>query len=208
MYMHCIMLMMAMRVSNALHFYMNPGEVKCFYENLVVGNLVIGDIEGYVKRESMYVEDPELKMRISVDESFDNNHRVMNQKNGHSGDFTFTALDTGEHRICFMPSYPQKDAKLRVFMELDIVNVQSLDSRRKDDTRSLKQRVLQLVRRLEGIRIEQKVIREKEALFRNQSESANSRILLWSTLQILGLVAMCGFQIRYLKNFFVKQKVI
>ncbi|CDH08885.1 probable protein ERP5 [Zygosaccharomyces bailii ISA1307] len=200
--------MMAMRVSNALHFYMNPGEVKCFYENLVVGNLVIGDIEGYVKRESMYVEDPELKMRISVDESFDNNHRVMNQKNGHSGDFTFTALDTGEHRICFMPSYPQKDAKLRVFMELDIVNVQSLDSRRKDDTRSLKQRVLQLVRRLEGIRIEQKVIREKEALFRNQSESANSRILLWSTLQILGLVAMCGFQIRYLKNFFVKQKVI
>lgn len=206
--MHCIMLMMAMRVSNALHFYMNPGEVKCFYENLVVGNLVIGDIEGYVKRESMYVEDPELKMRISVDESFDNNHRVMNQKNGHSGDFTFTALDTGEHRICFMPSYPEKDAKLRVFMELDIVNVQSLDSRRKDDTRSLKQRVLQLVRRLEGIRIEQKVIREKEALFRNQSESANSRILLWSTLQILGLVAMCGFQIRYLKNFFVKQKII
>lgn len=202
------MLMMAMRVSNALHFYMNPGEVKCFYENLVVGNLVIGDIEGYVKRESMYVEDSELKMTISVDESFDSNHRVMNQKNGHSGDFTFTALDTGEHRICFMPSYPQEDAKLRVFMELDIVNVQSLDSRRKDDTRSLKQRVLQLVRRLEGIRIEQKVIREKEALFRNQSESANSRILLWSTLQILGLVTMCGFQIRYLKNFFVKQKVV
>lgn len=200
--------MMAMRVSNALHFYMNPGEVKCFYENLVVGNLVIGDIEGYVKRESMYVEDSELKMTISVDESFDSNHRVMNQKNGHSGDFTFTALDTGEHRICFMPSYPQEDAKLRVFMELDIVNVQSLDSRRKDDTRSLKQRVLQLVRRLEGIRIEQKVIREKEALFRNQSESANSRILLWSTLQILGLVTMCGFQIRYLKNFFVKQKVV
>ncbi|CDH14177.1 probable protein ERP5 [Zygosaccharomyces bailii ISA1307] len=199
---------MAMRVSNALHFYMNPGEVKCFYENLVVGNLVIGDIEGYVKRESMYVEDSELKMTISVDESFDSNHRVMNQKNGHSGDFTFTALDTGEHRICFVPSYPQEDAKLRVFMELDIVNVQSLDSRRKDDTRSLKQRVLQLVRRLEGIRIEQKVIREKEALFRNQSESANSRILLWSTLQILGLVTMCGFQIRYLKNFFVKQKVV
>ena len=199
---------MAMRVSNALHFYMNPGEVKCFYENLVVGNLVIGDIEGYVKRESMYVEDSELKMTISVDESFDSNHRVMNQKNGHSGDFTFTALDTGEHRICFMPSYPQEDAKLRVFMELDIVNGQSLDSRRKDDTRSLKQRVLQLVRRLEGIRIEQKVIREKEALFRNQSESANSRILLWSTLQILGLVTMRGFQIRYLKNFFVKQKVV
>ncbi|MCG8711251.1 emp24/gp25L/p24 family protein, partial [Brenneria sp. 4F2] len=71
----------------------------------------------------MDVEDSELKMTISVDESFDSNHRVMNQKNGHSGDFTFTALDTGEHRICFVPSYPQEDAKLRVFMELDIVNV-------------------------------------------------------------------------------------
>lgn len=199
---------MILEASNALHFYMNPGEVKCFYENLIVGNLMIGDIEGYVKRENMYVEDSSLNLTISVDESFDSNHRVMNQRNSHSGDFTFTVLDTGEHRICIMPSYPQNDAKLRIFMELDITDMQFLDSRRKGDTRSLKQRVLQLVRRLEGIRLEQKIIKEKEALFRNQSESANSRILLWSSLQILGLIAMCVFQIHYLKNFFVKQKVL
>lgn len=200
--------LISLPLSKALHFYLKPGQVKCFYENLSVGNLMIGDVEGYVLNENMYVDDPELRLTVSVDESFDSNHRVMNQMNAHTGDFTFTALDTGEHRICIVPSHPQEDARVRIFLELEITNIQVLDTRRKEDQRTLKQRVLQMVQRLEAIRLEQKVIREKEAILRNQSESANSRILLWSCSQIIALVGMCVFQLRYLKNFFVKQKVI
>ncbi|CAR28686.1 hypothetical protein ZYGR_0U00440 [Zygosaccharomyces rouxii] len=203
-----LVVLVSLPLSRGLHFYLKSGQVKCFYENLSLGNLMIGDIDGYVEREDTFVEDPDLRLTVSVDESFDSNHRVMNQKNAHTGDFTFTALDTGEHRICIMPSYPQEDARLRIFMELDITNMRLLDTRRKDDERTAKQRVLQMVRRLEVIRLEQKDIRKKEALFRNQSESANSKILRWSCLQVLGLVIMCVLQLRYLKNFFVKQKVI
>ncbi|GAV55093.1 hypothetical protein ZYGR_0AS04160 [Zygosaccharomyces rouxii] len=203
-----LVVLVLLPLSRGLHFYLKPGQVKCLYEKLSLGNLMIGDISGYIVKDNDFLEDPELRLTVSVDESFDSNHRVMNQNNANTGDFTFTALDTGEHRICIMPSYPQEDARLGIFMELDITNIQFLDSNRKDDERTLKQRILQMVHRLEVIRLEQKTIRKKEALFRDQSESANSKILWWSCIQIFGLVAMCIIQLRYLKNFFVKQKVI
>lgn len=193
-------------LSRGLHFYLKPGQTKCFYKRLSLGNIMIGDICGYVHKENIFMNDPDLGLSVSVDESFDSNQRVMHQKNANTSDFTFTALDTGEHRICIVPSYPQEDAELGIFMELDVTNMQLLDGKGKDDQRTLGQRILQLVHRLEAIRFEQMVIKKKEALFRDQSESANARILRWSCLQILGLMIICIIQLCYLKNFFIKQK--
>lgn len=191
-----------------LHLYLKSGETKCFYENLAKRHLLIGDIDGYIEKDGIYVDDPDLKIGISLYETFDDDHRVLNQQNSHSGDFIFTALETGEHKICIQPMYPVRNAKIRIFIELDIGSVQALDSGMKDDTRSLQSRVSQLIQRLESIRTEQKVVRLEEAKFRDESEAVNSKILFWSVLQIAGLILVCFFQQRYLKNFFVKQKVV
>ncbi|QLQ80732.1 hypothetical protein HG537_0E00850 [Torulaspora globosa] len=201
-------LVLTMITVRGLHLYLKSGETKSFYENLSKRNLLIGDIDGYVEKDGMFVDDPDLKIGISIYETFDDDHKVLNQQNSHSGDFTFTALETGEHKICIQPVYPVRNAKIRVFIELDIGSVQALDSRMKDDTRSLQSRIWQLIQRLETIRTEQKVVRQNEARFRDESEEVNSKILFWSVLQIAGLILVCYFQLRYLKNFFVKQKVV
>src|SRR5271169_2856878 len=39
-----------------------------------------------------------------VEETFDNDHRVISQKSGSTGRFTFTAAESGEHRLCFQTS--------------------------------------------------------------------------------------------------------
>lgn len=194
-------------VVRGLHFYLKPGEIKCFYESLTVGNLLIGDIDGLIQKDGVYVDDPDLKIGISLYETFDDDHLVLNQHNHHNGDFTFTALETGEHKICINPVYPM-DVSVQIFMELDIGYVTALDSRRKGDAKNLKERALQLTYRLENIRKQQKRIRETEALFRDQSETANTKIILWSILQMIGLAVVCLFQLRYLKNIFVKEKII
>ncbi|CAI4063835.1 hypothetical protein SKDZ_08G1560 [Saccharomyces kudriavzevii ZP591] len=203
----CLLFALAEGVEG-VHFYAKSGETKCFYEHLSKGNLLIGDLDLYAEKNGLFEEDSEASISITVDESFDNDHRVLNQKNSHTGDFTFTALDTGEHRVCFTPSYNKKSSPLRIFIELEIGNVEALDSRRRQDMNSLKGRVTQLTQRLSSIRKEQDTIRGKEAEFRNRSESANSKIMSWSALQFLVLVGTCIFQLRYLKNFFVKQKVV
>ena len=206
---HGICLLFAItQAVGAVHFYAKSGETKCFYEHLSRGNLLIGDLDLYVEKDGLFEEDPESSLTITVDETFDNDHRVLNQKNSHTGDVTFTALETGEHRFCFTPFYSKKSATLRVFIELEIGNVEALDSKKKEDMNSLKGRVGQLTQRLSSIRKEQDAIREKEAEFRNQSESANSKIMTWSVFQLLILLGTCAFQLRYLKNFFVKQKVV
>lgn len=194
-------------VVRGLHFYLKPGEIKCFYESLTVGNLLIGDIDGLIQKDGVYVDDPDLKIGISLYETFDDDHLVLNQHNHHNGDFTFTALETGEHKICINPVYPM-DVSVQIFMELDIGYVTALDSRRKGDAQNLKERALQLTYRLENIRKQQKRIRETEALFRDQSETANTKIILWSILQMIGLAVVCLFQLQYLKNVFVKEKII
>lgn len=196
-------------LASCIHFYMKPGEVKCFYENLAKNNLLVGDFDAFVERDhGIYEEDPSLKLTITVDETFDNDHRVLNQKNSHTGDFTFTALETGEHRVCIKPTYSRNDAKLRIVMDMEIGHVHSLDTKRTSQVKSLKERIHQLTDRLESVRAEQKVIKEKEAVFRNQSEAANSKIVFWSAVQLIALIATCVLQLRYLKNFFVKQKVV
>ena len=193
----------------SVHFYVNSGETKCFYENLSKGNLLIADLDTSIEKKGIYEEDSDVVVMVTIDETFDNNHRVLSQKNAYTGDFTFTALDSGEHKICGSPSYPQElSAKIRVFIELDIGHVSSLDSQRKDDVKSTVNRMKQLNQRLLNIRQEQREIRENEAIFRDQSESVNSKIMSWSILQFLALIAVCWFQLRYLKNFFIKQKVL
>lgn len=198
----------AASVVHSLHFYMKPGETKCFYESLARSNLLIGDVDGLVQKDGEYVDDPDLRIGISLYETFDDDHLVLNQQNYHSGDFTFTALETGEHKICINPMYPAMDVSVRIFMELDIGYITALDSRRKGDAQRLKERALQLTGRLENIRKQQKLIREREAVFRDQSEAANSKVIFWSFLQMISLVLVCLFQLRYLRNFFVKQKII
>lgn len=44
-------------------------------------------------------------MSVTVDETFDHDHRVINTKGSSDGRFTFSAADSGEHRICFTPSH-------------------------------------------------------------------------------------------------------
>lgn len=46
---------------------------------------------------------------MTVDETFDNDHRVVSQTSTSSdkpSKFTFTAADPGTHRLCFTPSGP------------------------------------------------------------------------------------------------------
>lgn len=193
---------------SALHTYVKSGETKCFYKNLKKDDVLVGDLDTAVKKDGVYTEDPAVKVAVSIAEIFDGDHVVMNQKNPYTGDFTFTAFDNGEHRICVSPTYPNSDEPIRVYLELELSNVEALDTKGKTDETQLKRRLEQLNLRLHKIRREQGIIRKNEAGFRDQSEAANSKITTWTIIQLIVLVGMCAFQVNYLKKFFVKQKVI
>lgn len=48
---------------------------------------------------------------------------------------------------------------------------------------------------------------EREADFRDQSESTNSKIVRYTIIQLVILGATCAWQLSHLRSFFIKQKL-
>ncbi|RCK64176.1 Protein ERP5 [Candida viswanathii] len=206
-------LLALLHLTNALHFYVKTGETKCFFEELQEDTLVVGKIDAYEKQDhgNEYFKSPNLKVQITVEETFDNNHKVADQKSAPDGDFTFTSLDSGEHKFCLTPVYSDNThGKVhRIFFDVAQGSANEyVDSKSTKLVDDLTLRVNKLYDQLDKIHWEQENMREREAQFRDQSESTNSRVVKWSIVQLVVLVGTCVYQLRHLKSFFVKQKIV
>ncbi|RMY47602.1 hypothetical protein D0864_14985, partial [Hortaea werneckii] len=92
--------------TQALYFYIDGPSQKCFFEELPKDTLVVGSYKAtqWNEQSRTYVDNPEMGIFISVDETFDNDHRIVSQRGSSSGKFTFSAADSGDHRLCFTPT--------------------------------------------------------------------------------------------------------
>ena len=101
----------------------------------------------------------------SQQEIFDNNHRVVSQRGGQSGRFTFTAADAGDHQICFQPSSSsgrsswlsvgQPNGGIRLTLDLAIGESSQLESTDKTKIEDITGRIKDLNARLNDVRREQ-----------------------------------------------------
>ncbi|KAH1364404.1 hypothetical protein KXX01_005765 [Aspergillus fumigatus] len=189
--------------ANALYFYMDGRQTKCFYEDLPKDTLVVGNFKTEVinQQSNTYSVDPNLKMLITVDETFDNDHRVVSKRDGHAGRFTFSAADAGQHRICFTPDTNAAvggwlsgapAGAVRVNLDIAIGETSKIETEDKDKMKDIVQKVKDLNGRLQDIRREQVFQREREAEFRDQSEATNARVVRWTLIQLAVLSATWG----------------
>ncbi|PMD44249.1 ERP1 protein precursor [Hyaloscypha variabilis F] len=202
-----------------LYFYIDGTSPKCFFEELPKDTLVVGHYtaEEYNENTKAWAKHDGLNVFISVDEVFDNDHRVISQKGSSSGRFTFSAAESGDHKICFTPSstsggsgwlsalHPQGGIKLT--LDLAIGETSAIESTDKGKIQDIVKRVKDLNGRLQDIRREQVFQREREAEFRDQSESTNARVVRWTLVQLVVLGITCAWQLSHLRSFFIKQKL-
>jgi len=182
--------------ANALYFYMDGNAPKCFFEELPKDTLVVGayislptsveilitsnfrtdrqthlsghyNAEQYTDSSRTYVPNEAVGISITVDEVFDNNHRVISQRGAAKGRFTFTAADSGEHRICFTPqgstfggwlgggTGAPAGADIKFTLDLAIGETSAIESTDKGKMLDIVQKVRDLNGRLQDIRREQ-----------------------------------------------------
>lgn len=87
----------------------------------------------------------------------------MNQKGSSSGRFTFTAGDSGEHRLCFWAShsgtnhgwFSSDSTAIKLHLDLAIGETSEIQSKDKDKLADIVQRVRDLNARLQDIKREQ-----------------------------------------------------
>jgi hypothetical protein len=103
-------------------------------------------------------------MLITVDETFDNDHRVVSKRDGHAGRFTFSAADAGQHRICLTPDTNAAiggwlsgapAGAVRVNLDIAIGETSKIETEDKDKMKDIVQKVKDLNGRLQDIRREQ-----------------------------------------------------
>jgi len=83
---------------------------------------------------------------------------VISQKSGTEGRFTFTAAESGEHRLCFQGIGAGgwfSSSHIKLHLDLAVGETSDLDRGNKDQKDSLVQRVQELNARLQDIRREQ-----------------------------------------------------
>jgi hypothetical protein len=98
--------------------------------------------------------------------------------------------------------------KTKIDVEFELGDDEKLDSKQKGKVQSLTDRVKQLNNKVSEIRREQQLTRERESVFRDMSETTNSRVVRWSIIQLVALGATCFWQLKHLRSFFVKQKIL
>ncbi|KAK0385032.1 hypothetical protein NLU13_7510 [Sarocladium strictum] len=206
-------------IANALFFYIDGSSTKCFFEELPKGTLVVGHYSGeeWDDRAGAWQQHHGINIFISVDEIFDNDHRVFTQKGSSSGKFHFSAAESGDHKLCFTPSSTSgrsgwlsasnPNGGIRLTLDLVIGETNEIESTDKDKLETISNRVKDLNARLNDIKREQVFQREREAEFRDQSEATNSRVIRWMLIQLAALGITCAWQLSHLRSFFIKQKL-
>ena len=127
--------------------------------------------EAYNTETNSFQADSDLAIQITVDETFDNDHRVVSQTSTSSENFskfTFSAADSGLHRLCFTPSGPRAAAHggwfsgggtdmggVRLSLDLAIGATSKIESDDKGKIEGIVGKVKELNGRLMDIRREQ-----------------------------------------------------
>lgn len=196
----------------AFYFYSN-GERRCFHKELSKDTLLQGkyNVKAYDDGTQSYVDtnSQEFDVSLEVEEVFDNDHRIIRQK-GVSGELRLLASDSGEHRICIQaqPKSWMSKSKTRIDLDFEVGSDGQFGTKEKTVTDSLHQKINILNDKVHAVKREQQLVREREAQFRDISESVNSHAMWWSVFQFVVLILTCIWQMRHLRTFFVKQKVL
>ncbi|KAI8984630.1 emp24/gp25L/p24 family/GOLD-domain-containing protein [Mycotypha africana] len=110
--------------TQALYFYLEGSEKKCFVEDLPKETMVIGiyKSEQFSTSENKWVENPDLKIQITVEE-LPQGHKIVDTKSKSSGRFTFTSLESGDHSICLSAAsnswFDNSKTKMTLDMDFD-----------------------------------------------------------------------------------------
>lgn len=200
--------------SLALHMYIGGNEEPtCVYITLgrdaqLAEKHSAWELEDTSKK---WVRDDTLSIEITIDELFDNNHRVFHDKRRPFADFQFSAKDGGEHKICYRALTDGWWSKSKVKLEVDFaVGTGESISASVGERRlgGLADRVSEVNRKFVHVAREQMLMREREESFRDVSEATNSRVANMTVFQLLALGATCAWQISHLRSFFTKQKLV
>jgi len=194
---------------------MGEKEKKCFIEEVPEDTMVTGKYKAqlYDPNTKSYQDSPS-GMGMFVEVNDPNREIVLSRVYGSTGKFTFKSTHPGEHSICIHSNSTKwslfAGGKLRIHLDIQVGEHANnyADIAQKEKLTELQLRVRQLLDQVQQIQKEQNYQRYREEKFRMTSETTNQRVLRWSVIQTVVLVAAGVWQMKHLKGFFEAKKLV
>ncbi len=123
------------------------------------------EVQQYNADAKEFRPDQTVGLYITVDQTFDNDHRVVQLKGGTKDRFTFTAGESGEYKLCFSPTNfkhqaghlknGQEVGGVRVSLDMVVGATSNIESTDHGKIQDMVSKVRELQGRLQDIRREQ-----------------------------------------------------
>ncbi|XP_022054875.1 transmembrane emp24 domain-containing protein 11 [Acanthochromis polyacanthus] len=196
----------------AMYFDLGEKEEKCIIEEIPVDTLVTGYflLEPWDLKTATH--SPHFGVTTTVRDP--NAEVLMSKRYGRSGKFTFTAHASGQHYLCFQTNstkfsvFAGERLKLHLDVQMGEHSVDPNADRTKSNMETLENSLSHLIEQMTYITRQQEYQREKEEVFRQVSEDANSKVLWWAVVQTSLLLSVGFWQMKRLKDFFVAKKLV
>jgi len=120
------------------------------------------------------------------------------------GNFQFKALQAGSHKLCFINTMSLVSGKTISFNTYTGHSLLSLDAAKAEHLTPLEQAVISTSENLNNIHDTQVYLKFRDSRHSETVMSTNSRVVWWSLLELLGLVAISVFNIVFLRQLFEK----
>lgn len=197
-------------LANALHFYLEANEKRCFIEELPSDTIVEGAYRAleWDEKTQSYENKTGLGIQVDVVEIY-SGEEVVKSRGPNEGRFTFTSHEAGDHSICLSTNYTAgwfSSAHIRLYLDIIVGSTKPDAEHDRSHASQVVSRLRELNLRLEEIRREQQYQREREASFRDLSEATNSKAVWYIIAQITVLIITCTWQLRHLRKFFADRK--
>ncbi len=188
----------------AAYFYLEGAKRSCFVEDVPSDTNIYGHYKTELGSGTQFVESTSVKLRVLISE-MSNGHVAKDMTISNKGKWSYTASTSGAHQICI--SFPPGLQVDKTKVHFDITIGEDFDPiTNVADT--IGDRIKDIDRLVQNALRESRFQRNREADFRNRSESANSKISNWTFIQLLVLGLTCIWQMRTLKNFFTAKKLL
>ncbi|KAA0149074.1 hypothetical protein FNF27_04564 [Cafeteria roenbergensis] len=194
--------------SAGLYFYVTEGQHRCFLEEVPQDTLVVAqyknpDLIGSIDGQ------PSHSVRVTVTSPSSNT--VLATSLEKEGRVAFTSDVGGEFSLCFSSnssrwfSSPRK-FKLDLSINVGEMAIDYAEVAKREHLTDLELEVRKLNDKAKDVLNEMKYQKDREARFRDTSESSNGRVMWWSLFQMAVLVVAGVWQVMYMRDFLQKKK--
>eukprot|EP01127_Copromyxa_protea_P003171 TRINITY_DN13029_c0_g1_i1.p1 TRINITY_DN13029_c0_g1~~TRINITY_DN13029_c0_g1_i1.p1 ORF type:complete len:234 (-),score=51.74 TRINITY_DN13029_c0_g1_i1:41-742(-) len=226
-----VFFLLGLLCAQATYVVMSDGQTKCFRSEVPQDTLIVGTFksEALVNEASLgnsareynpgglsveegrrVFEASQWNIMVTVKNPFE--EVVLERQYEPTSRFALTSSSGGEYQVCFRSVGASPFSGLKWKMEVLFhtgVEAQNYDDVAQNEHLSkMEVSLRKLYDRALEIRQELDYQKSREIAFRDISESTNTRAVLWSVFQICIVVGSALWQMRYLKSFFRKRKLI